>query len=362
MSELQAHVDEAAALLSAHRGAMTAPPVRVVSTAEMMLSAKSWFDAYVTDDQRAATDCATVALGLGPRGVGMMDMIVASYSRAAGVFQPADGAILLHERVTPGQPGFEEVVLHELVHARQHQRFDLFDPSAAPLSSDAAHVRRLLAEGDASFTTLQLALGNEVDWVDLDAMGHRPPRRGEGNELTRFVHSLVTQPYLLGPPAVQTLRRDGGWDRVDALLAKPPATTEQLLDPSRPHDPAVSVSLDVSSALGPEWSAHPSRTLGAFELESLLWAWLPADDALSVALGWGGDRFQCLEHTDGRAGFVWRTAWDTPEDAGEFQRRVRLRRRKALLDEARRGDDVLVWAGLPDDRASQILEAAWSTP
>jgi hypothetical protein len=50
--------------------------------------------------------------------------------------------------------------------------------------------------------------------------------------------------------------------------------------------------------------------------------------AAAAAAGWGGDRYR-LWDVRGKTLLVWRTAWDTPDDAAEFRaaRLASLRRR-----------------------------------
>jgi hypothetical protein len=116
----------------------------------------------------------------------------------------------------------------------------------------------------------------------------------------------------------------------------PPRSSEQILHPEKywdadKADEPRKVSVDASK-LPPGWKVAGEDTLGeitlalvttplekrtAFDPKNPL-AILAIDYTNKAAQGWGGDRAVLLEKGDARA--LWLvTAWDSPEDAQEFQ-------------------------------------------
>jgi hypothetical protein len=142
-------------------------------------------------------------------------------------------------------------------------------------------------------------------------------------------------PYASGLSFVERLRAAGGWDRVNAAYADMPASTEQILHPETylERDVPASVALpDPQTALGANWETVDADTLGELQISALLanlrsgggfdtrtgQLALP-EAARKAAAGWDGDRYALW--SDGtRDVLVWRSVWDTPEDARAFSR------------------------------------------
>jgi hypothetical protein len=144
-------------------------------------------------------------------------------------------------------------------------------------------------------------------------------------------------PYTSGVTFVDRLLGEGGWDAVDATYADMPASTEQILHPLKylERDQPSRIALpDPAAELGAGWRVVDEDTLGELQTAVLLADFEPGEGfngitgdvtlpeaARNAAAGWDGDRFALWEDGNGeRETLVWRSVWDTPEDARAFSR------------------------------------------
>lgn len=162
-----------------------------------------------------------------------------------------------------------------------------------------------------------------------------------------FQEQLVF-PYLDGYIFVEEAYAKDGNNTLERLWTDPPASTEQVLHPERyleALDPPVEVPapapLDRRRRL-------MNDVLGELEVRLLLRSHLDEEQAAQAATGWGGDRYVAEEDGRGReVRYLWRTEWDTDEDAIQF--------REALVEvyEARGLDPASV--------AESVHAATWWT-
>ena len=114
----------------------------------------------------------------------------------------------------------EGVLLHELVHALQDQRFDL-DATRKRLgeAEEAAEAFSALIEGEAMLAVVEL-LG-----YDFEKHARRAQTDGAARTGALFV-------YGDGLRFIRAVRASQGWEGVDASFRAPPRTREQILDPA----------------------------------------------------------------------------------------------------------------------------------
>jgi len=252
-------------------------------------------------------------------------------------------------------PGREEIVLvtddpdevrvdratlaHELVHALQDQHLRL---GYGRSTMDGRAGATGLVEGDANYVMRLYERRCGTRWDCLD----RPAGSGGGGDYNRGLFVTEFVPYSDGPTLVAALRDRGGWAAVDAAYGDPPESSEQVIHPERYPDD-VPADVAVPDRSGPGWApfapgdgASPSTVVGEAAVFAMLWAngvvpedELRDDDPLSVfdydhpaSDGWAGDRLVPYRNGD-RFGYVFRTAWETPEDARAF-----LEAYRAVLD------------------------------
>jgi hypothetical protein len=188
--------------------------------------------------------------------------------------------------------------------------------------SEAQFAARSLVEGDASLLMQQYALQyfDADDFREvLDAsVGFDSSVLDASPEVVR---ETLLFTYNAGLQFAVALFQDGGWPAVDAALAAPPVSTEQILHSSHyPDDvPEILALPPLTDTLGAEWRLVDQDVLGEFGLQLYLKAFLEGAEAESAAGGWGGDQYAVYWRVDESAfALAVRLSWDTPDDATEF--------------------------------------------
>jgi hypothetical protein len=282
---------------------------------------------------------AYVALGLVPAGTDLERAFLDLYStQLAGFYDPIDRRmVLVNEALRTGffTSAFEtlirrdlvgELVLaHELTHALQDQHYGLDTGRTDVGEDDAQLAKRAVYEGDATLAGYAAVLGK---LRPRTAVGLAGKLEGLEAQITHdypdvpaVVRESVVFEYVAGVNFVSWAYQKAGWDGVNALLARPPRSTEQVLHPEKyfvkPENP-VRVQL---GALAPyvrgDWQLAEEATLGELTIRILVERFGDRAHATAVAAGWDGDRLMALTHGD-RLALVWLTAWDTEQDASEF--------------------------------------------
>lgn len=206
-----------------------------------------------------------------------------------GFYSPVERALVVYENVRGNYRA--GVLLHELVHALQDQRFDLRGEALhAQPDTDRGRARAALVEGDAVLTMIE-ALGEAGDRV-------RPMLTPDWSRRPERVLA-----YSAGARFVAALRERGGWEEVNRAYEDPPRTTEEILHPDR-YVRGVS-GRDAALEAGVE----PRGEFGV--LSWLLGRGVAPETAVTAADGWDGDA---------DAGRGWRIHWATDAEAEEFWR------------------------------------------
>lgn len=258
--------------------------------------------------------------------------------QVAAFYQPENGRFYIIARDEPFGPSDKIIVSHEYTHALQDQHFDLqANTITDPFEGDAALGQLAVIEGDASLTSQLWATQNftEAELLQLlmDALNGLGELNMDGIPLV--MRRQLEFPYGEGLNFVTALQQDGGFAAVDAALQNPPPSTEQILHPEKftAHEAPIDVDVpDLLETLGDGWFAVYEQTTGELGIQILatggeepdiLIPGLPVDwPHQEVAAGWGGDRLRMYENTNGDWLIVWKTAWDTPADAAEFEARM----------------------------------------
>ena len=277
----------------------------------------------------AANERLLKALGLLSEDVSLNDLYIDLLgSQVAGLYSPDDKKLYVVSRSGALGATEKSAFSHEFTHALQDQTFDLtglkFDEIG---QSDRSFGRLALVEGDATLAMSNWQL-KHLSSAELGAM-----IAGAGNDestkallaMPAILRESLLFPYLQGLTFVQGFQMGGGWAAVDALYAKPPASTEQILHPDkyRAGEGPLPVSLpkDLAASLGAGWSVGLEDAFGEFQMG----VWLRSNTDLGggiandAAAGWGGDRVAVLAGPNGAWGVVLRTAWDSDADAQDFE-------------------------------------------
>jgi len=222
-------------------------------------------------------------------------------------------------------PANQLILSHELRHALQDQYADLH--AMLPESVGDFDDRRLafmsVLEGDATlvmerFLVHRLAGGQEESEVPpfsmpTPSMPDVPP----------VLRDQLLLPYFAGRDFAQSLQKKGGWDALKQAWGRPPESTEQILHPEKYYAREAPRPVDVS------YAPRGGRVINEGVLGEVLIRTLLGEEASeAAAAGWGGDRYRVWD-VSGKTLLVWRSVWDSAEDAREFLAAAQTRFGKA---------------------------------
>jgi hypothetical protein len=278
----------------------------------------------------------------------------------------------------------EMVLAHELTHALQDQHFGLSTGRADVGEDDAQLAQRAVYEGDATLAgyaallgTLRpgtaVSLARKLEAADAQMARDYP-------DVPALIRESVVFQYAAGVNFVSWAYKNGGWEGVDAVLARPPRSTEQVLHPEkyfvRPENPVRVQIGALAPYLRGEWRLAEEATLGELTIRILAERFVERARAETIAAGWDGDRLVALARGDSLT-LVWLSAWDSEDDAAEFLTAwtpiVASRHRGAASSRddvtvlegddpyylERRGTKVLAIEGPLDDDLADIADRIW---
>lgn len=211
----------------------------------------------------------------------------------------------------------ESVVMHELVHALQDQRFSAAGrDKALQHDTDGELAYHALLEGEATLVMLDYLLTKSGQSFDeavksdslINALGGAAAadKAVEPGTPRYFIEALKF-PYLEGVKLVAEAYRRGGWKAVDGLHSNPPRTTRELLHPAE-YWSRFARGEKGSAPFNPKSSKELLTTerLGEFH-----WRYLVGEHAE----GWVDDRVTVRR--DGSV--VAETRWENAGKAAEFR-------------------------------------------
>jgi hypothetical protein len=232
-------------------------------------------------------------------------------SQVLGFYEPGADEMVLIAGSPALVPSQRMVWAHELAHAAQEKRFRLPSRLLAMRSNgDRQRAAAAIAEGDAMLAMTLLdaplqgadtLLSGAVEALAAQA-GAFPSPPGLPDY---FVQELLF-PYTAGFAAVVERYRSGGWNAVDALLARPPTATAALLYP-RLGETGPAIGDGELPPLPPGWREVLADTLGAWGLRFWLGRRASAGEAEALAAHWDGDRLRLIRSTADPG--CWALAW-----------------------------------------------------
>ena len=254
-------------------------------------------------------------------------------------------------------PAMQPVTMaHELTHALQDQHFDIGRHiHHRQGGGDRQTAAMAVIEGDATAAMVDYTLAPMRQRVQdlpnvesLIASQLQSSDQARLNAAPRAMRDSLLFPYLAGfGMCLRAMREGDGYRAVDALLARPPESTEQVLHPEklRARELPEEVALAVPAPLARDFSVAYHDVFGEFGLRLFLQTALGDDVAREAAAGWGGDQAMLLTPT---------RATTTGADAGVTVTREGL------------AEDALVWViamdasptGAPDGEATTLARAA----
>lgn len=331
--EAQELVNAALARIAALRGLTPRGPVdaRHLTAAELVQEVEDSLERHVPPRAIQGTSEMLFALGTVPPNFDYRKSLATLMGTdLAGLYDPDRKRMFL--RGDMDETALEATLLHELVHALQDQHYGLDrilkwrDDATDELSALSA-----LAEGDATSAMLDAMLAetgrvaHELPTELLETqMRMMTGSAHDGAVVPGILKRSLISPYVDGLRFVHGVRQERGWQGVDEVWQRPPATTEQLLhlDKYRANEGAQAVPVPPAPPTAPAqgaWEVLLHDVWGEQSLRLLFEEWMPTRTAAVSATGWAGDRIVAFSAGEHRA-----LAWHVVADDEEAARRMHV--------------------------------------
>lgn len=220
-------------------------------------------------------------------------------------FASGDTVYVVRENVMDMGETALRVLVHELAHVLQSQRFSTPEPT----SLDERLSLSALIEGDADVVADIVSERLGVSPVKVSSLPLDDPPL-----------ALKYFPYVYGWRFVRYLLAEGGWGLVNEAYGDPPRSTVLVRYPELYLSGYEPGGVRVEPVAGGRVLLND--TLGWFYVY-LLVASLTEEDPGALAGAWAGDRALLLAYGD-RLVLRWVTSWSTPESARGFARLLAL--------------------------------------
>jgi hypothetical protein len=314
-AELREAIDEISAFVADERGLEFTGPV------DVELADDDEFEQRLLDDfddeaeDLRETEVFLEAVGLVEPHIDLVDAMRALLGGGVvGFYDPETNELVV--RGAALTPYVRTTMAHELTHALDDQHFDLDRPEYDDADDEIGFGFSAVVEGNArrveeayrsSFTEEERRLAAEEELVlagDMDV-----------GEIPAVLFDMIGAPYSLGEMFVHDLFREGGQEALDAALADPPRTSQQVIDPDayRSGDERIEVTPpDVSGEVVSDGVA------GQLLLVLVLAEHLGIGEARAAVDGWGGDWAVAWQDGD-RSCVTLAAVGDTPADTDEMR-------------------------------------------
>jgi hypothetical protein len=277
-----ARLDRLTSFVATHRGLSFVERPRVERLSPAAFHQRLETDGTLDLASTTAARPTLQALGLTPPTAGNQTAAIADGADTIGFYDTLTRSVVI-QSLAPG-PYMDYVLVHELTHALQDQRFGL-----GPLlsqSGDAGMASVALVEGDAKVIAdefLSSLPPRQVD--DIQDAGLR-----SNDQLFRSTYylSAASFPYVAGSGFVHYVLTHGGTPRLNDALRDPPTSTAQLLHPDRFIAGDRPMPVTPPAAQGP---VVDDGVLGEFDLALLLEPTSGASNASDAVNGWAGGSY-----------------------------------------------------------------------
>jgi hypothetical protein len=279
--------------------------------------------------ERYASARSAEAFGLIPKDFNLDSFLVDLLTeQIAGLYDPKKHEFYIADWIQPDEQRM--VMSHELTHALQDQYFRI-EPwaRAAKPNDDAELARESVLEGSAMAGMLEYTLRDKGlklrDLPDIDPavfvgdLSDTPMLK----KAPPFIKDSLMFPYFDGLRFSMWVLRTGGWGGFDAIFARPPSGTQQIMHPDLYRADKVPASLKVDlpeGVPGAGWSKLEENAMGEFGWKEVLKQFLGEEQAKKVAAGWEGDDYATYEQKDNTTHLMLftRLRLDSEEHTSDF--------------------------------------------
>jgi len=279
--------------------------------------------------ERYASARSAEAFGLIPKNFNLDSFLVDLLTeQIAGLYDPKKHEFYIADWIQPDQQRIE--IYHELTHALQDQYFHIEAwARAAKPNDDAELARESVLEGSAMAGMLEYTMRDKGlklrDLPDIDPsifvgdLTETPMLK----KAPPFIKDSLMFPYFDGLRFSMSVLRTGGWGGFDAVFARPPADTQQIMHPELYRAAKVPAPLKVdlpNGVPGGSWNKLEENAMGEFGWKEVLKQFSDEDQAKKVATAWDGDDYATYEQKDNKEKLMLftRVRFNTQETAFSF--------------------------------------------
>jgi hypothetical protein len=268
------------------------------------------------------------AFGLIPPESDLRRLMLDLYAEQVAGFYDPDSSMLFVVRGADAAT-VRLILAHELVHALQDQYMPLNSILKLRRQNDRQMAGQAVAEGQATLASL-VALAPGADLGNLEGMWEAV-REGIRQQQAampvfagapRIVQEGLLFPYVAGAEFMRSFGERRARADEQPYGDRLPISTEQVLHPSRYTAREGPVRLAFAPPAAGDTLVY-ADDFGEFETRVALETWGTAEpEAIAAAAGWNGDRYE-VRGAPGGTVVMWATAWDSGQDATEFERAMR---------------------------------------
>jgi len=279
--------------------------------------------------ERYASARSAEAFGLIPKNFNLDSFLVDLLTeQIAGLYDPKKHEFYIADWIQPDEQRM--VMSHELTHALQDQYFHIEAwARAAKPNDDAELARESVLEGSAMAGMLEYTMRDKGlklrDLPDIDPsifvgdLTETPMLK----KAPPFIKDSLMFPYFDGLRFSMSVLRTGGWGGFDAVFARPPADTQQIMHPELYRADKVPAPLKVdlpNGVPGGSWNKLEENAMGEFGWKEVLKQFSDEDQAKKVATAWDGDDYATYEQKDNKEKLMLftRVRFNTQETAFSF--------------------------------------------
>lgn len=215
----------------------------------------------------------------------------------------------------------KRMLIHELTHIMQGKYFAIEERALF----DGEKAKSALIEGDArlmeeAYTNKTRESPPKTESAKIESLTAHYGKILSCNvaaALPDSISRLFAFPYEYGLKFVKALYENGGWEAVNRAYANLPKTTEQIMHPEKYFINETGKKANTPKPAVENWKEMKSDSYGEYFILVMFQNWIPENEAVMAAEGWGGDNLTYYENGEDYV-FTWEIIWDSASDALEF--------------------------------------------